>query len=65
MPAQRFWTANILSAIVWTPSILAPAALLGDAAKRIASEEELVLSALMLFMLLGVGGAWVLSRLRC
>jgi membrane protein DedA with SNARE-associated domain len=64
MPAQRFWIANILSAIVWAPSILAPAALLGDAAKRIASEEELALSALMLFLLFGVGGAWALSRLR-
>jgi membrane protein DedA with SNARE-associated domain len=64
MPPPRFWTANILSAILWAPAILAPAALLGDAAKRIAAEEELVLGALMLLMLLSLGGAWILSRLR-
>ena len=64
MPPGRYWAANIGSAILWAPAILIPAALLGETARRIAVGEQLVLGALLLLLLIGVGGAWILSRLR-
>jgi membrane protein DedA with SNARE-associated domain len=64
MPPGRFWVANVGSAILWAPAILFPAALLGQAARRIVAGEQLVLGALLLILLIGIAGAWIVSRLR-
>lgn len=65
MPPGRFWLANIGSAIVWAVGILLPGALLGDLAMQMVDGDYLLPAALLLLVLFGAFGIWlVLVRMR-
>ena len=62
MPTERFWVANVASALVWGPSVLFPGALLGVAAETTATGQSylpIVLAALGIF---GGVGLWIAKR---
>lgn len=61
MPAKRFYIANILSALVWAPSYLAPGMILGDSLQKGANadwRQLAIIAAAILFIVI----FWFVSR---
>jgi membrane protein DedA with SNARE-associated domain len=63
MPPDRFWIANIASAIVWAPMLLFAGDILGRLGQRLFGSTNLVLLVLGGAILFGIGGVvWALTR---
>lgn len=65
MPADRFWCANIASAVVWAPLLLFAGDLAGKLGARLLGSENPVLVLALGAALVGIGGAlWLWLRAR-
>jgi membrane protein DedA with SNARE-associated domain len=63
MPADRFWVANIGSALVWAPLLILVGDGVGKVGARLIGTENLVLLVLAAIVLFGIGGAvWAFAR---
>jgi membrane protein DedA with SNARE-associated domain len=64
MKPGRFWIVNIVSAIIWTPLVIFPGAIVGDSIERFGAGDQLLASALLALVVFGGVGLWIVSR-RC
>ncbi len=64
MRRGRFWLANVASALIWAPTILFFGAVASEAAERIAPAANLGPVALLVFLILGIGGVWIMFSRR-
>jgi membrane protein DedA with SNARE-associated domain len=63
MPSDRFWIANVTSALVWAPLLILVGDGIGQLAERLIGRENLVALVFGAFILFGIGSvAWALSR---
>ena len=64
MQRGRFWLANVASALIWAPTILFSGAIASEAAERIAPRSNLWPVALLVLLILGIGGVWIVFARR-
>lgn len=63
MPADRFWIANVASALVWAPTLILVGDWVGRLGKRLIGTENLVVLVLACVVLFGVAGVvWAAMR---
>jgi membrane protein DedA with SNARE-associated domain len=63
MPSDRFWIANVSSALVWAPMLIFVGDVVGKLGERLIGTENLVILVLGVLVLFGIGGvAWTLMR---
>jgi membrane protein DedA with SNARE-associated domain len=63
MPSDRFWIANVSSALVWAPMLIFVGDAVGKLGERLIGTENLVILVLGVLVLFGIGGvAWTLMR---
>ncbi len=63
MPSDRFWIANVTSALVWAPMLIFVGDAVGKLGERLIGAENLVILVLGSVILFGIGGvAWALVR---
>lgn len=63
MPTMRFWTANILSALIWAPALLLPGALAQYTLSRIADGRHWAFAVVIAAIVALAGAAWTARRL--
>jgi membrane protein DedA with SNARE-associated domain len=65
MPRERFWIANVASALVWAPMLLFVGDAVGKLGQRLIGSANLVLLVVGGFVLFGIGGVvWAVARSR-
>jgi len=65
MPADRFWLANIGSAVVWAPMVLLAGDLAGEIGARLIGRANFFILVIGGVLMFGAAGlAWILLKLR-
>jgi membrane protein DedA with SNARE-associated domain len=65
MPADRYWFANIVSALVWAPLLLTLGMAMGRAGERFLGSKSAVLVLILAIVVVGIAGlVWAVLRGR-